>query len=181
MAKRPSNNGASANGRGESDARPKKRCSRTTKAGKRCRAWALHGIETCLAHADEKTRDNASFGGSYGGRPRKPRFTEILSEQVRAEISDFLAPYREGLTATRHLVVGNGPTAHLEEVPDIPTRMAAMDKLFDRTDGRPTQHTEISGEIEHTSQSEFDREVAALEAQFNGNPKNGKAPASAGR
>jgi hypothetical protein len=56
-----------------------------------------------------------------------------------------MEPLYEARKATRHVVVGNGPTAHVEEVPDIPTRLAAAKEVMDRTHGKSKQVNEITG------------------------------------
>jgi hypothetical protein len=58
---------------------------------------------------------------------------------MEAHIDETLAPLKEALSAEKSVVVGNGPQAHVEKVPDIPTRMAAARELLDRGYGRPKQ------------------------------------------
>jgi hypothetical protein len=85
------------------------------------------------------------FVGENGGRPRKPRTSEIyaqVAEEMREEIREVL---KRGLMATRHVVVGNGPEAHVEEIPDIPMQVKTAAELADRTDGKPRQSVEMSG------------------------------------
>lgn len=127
---------------------PKKRaCKSKTKAGKACSRPPVTGTEFCIAHSPKELRDKKGFGGAQpgSGQPRKPRLVETLREKVEAEIEDWIRPFYEGQTATRHVVVGNGPSAHVEEVVDIPTRMAASREIFDRIEGKPRQTTELTG------------------------------------
>lgn len=121
-------------------------CKATTKAGKPCKAPPLDSGDFCIAH-DRNSKKDLGFGGSQpgSGRPPKPRIVDVLRERVENEIDEWLEPFYEGRTATRHVVVGNGPTAHVEEVPDIPTRMAASREVLDRTHGKSKQVNEITG------------------------------------
>lgn len=123
-----------------------RQCNATTKAGKACKAAPLKDQDVCLAHADAETRKSTGFVGENGGRPRKPRTSEIyaqVAEEMREEIREVL---KRGLKATRHVVVGNGPDAHVEEIPDIPMQVKTAAELADRTDGKPRQAVEITGD-----------------------------------
>lgn len=126
----------------------KRRCKGTTRAGKACSAYPLTDSDFCLAHSDEERRASVGFtgeAGKLGGRPRKPRVVDVLREKVEDEIEEWLEPLYEARKATKHVVVGNGPTAHVEEVPDIPTRLAATREVIDRTHGKARQSVELSG------------------------------------
>lgn len=101
----------------------------------------------CMAHQPDNVKDSRGFGGSQegSGRPRKPRLSELyaeVAEEMREKIREVLV---EGLNADRGVVVGNGPTAHVEQVPDIPTRLKTAAEIADRTDGKPRQAIEHSG------------------------------------
>lgn len=125
------------------DAKP--RCKATTKAGGDCKAAPLTDSEFCLAHSDAETRRSMGFVGENGGRPRKPRLSELyaeVAEEMRDEIREVL---KRGLKAQRAVVVGNGPSAHVEEVEDIPTQLKTAAEIADRTDGKPRQSVEMSG------------------------------------
>lgn len=142
----------------------KPRCKATTKKGKSCRAPVLsaetkidgHAVsgEHCRAHDPVLPAElrlgspaQAAVAGAKGGAAGKhPRFTEMLREAVAAEVEDFFAPYREALQATQAVVVGNGPSATVELVPDFRTRLMAMDKLLDRLEGKPRQAMELTGD-----------------------------------
>jgi hypothetical protein len=154
----------------------KRRCTKKTKAGKSCRAWPLAGTNRCISHSDRKTQESTGFGVN-GGRPRKPRVVEVLREQVEAEIQDWLRPLYEAREATTAVVVGTGPKAHLEVVPDYRVRLQAAREVLDRIYGRPTTHAEVKGEFEHTTQTDFDRQVAELVKRVEANANGAKAPA----
>jgi hypothetical protein len=126
-------------------------CRGTTKAGKGCKAHPLHGTDFCMAHADEETRASVGFGGpengAKGGKAKRvPRLTEILRERVEAEADTLLGNLLElALRGERAVVVGNGPTAHVEIVDDPELRLKATREVYDRLEGRPRQVAEITG------------------------------------
>lgn len=133
-----------------------RRCAGTNKAGQPCAAPPLRPgtvIDgTTVAGAHCRTHDpdlpaSARIQGPQpgGGRPRKPRAVDILREHAEAHAADVLRVVTEGMAAERSVVVGSGDCAHIETVPDHPTRLAAVRELLDRAYGRPTQATEISG------------------------------------
>lgn len=151
------------------DAKP--RCKATTKDNAPCKAAPLTDSDFCLSHSGQEMRESLGFGGPQegSGRPRKPRVSEIyaeVAEEMREEIREVL---KRGLTATRSVVVGNGPTAHVEEVEDIPTQLKTASDLADRTDGKPRQAVEITGDeggpVKFEGVTDADawhREVAAI-------------------
>jgi hypothetical protein len=99
-----------------------------------------------MAHADEATRKSANFQqGPRPGRPRKPRAVDVLRERIEADIDRWLRPLEDGLTADRGLVVGDGPDARIESVPDHGARIKAHREAFDRAFGKPTQPTRDDG------------------------------------
>lgn len=112
-----------------------------------------------MAHADEETRASARFGGPQegGGRPRKPRAVDVLRERIEADIDRWLKPLEDGLTADRGVVVGDGPTAHVEFFEDHRTRIKAHREAFDRAFGKPTQPTR-----EEKTGDALDREIERL-------------------
>lgn len=151
------------------DAKP--RCKATTRKGGNCKAAPLKGQDVCLAHADAKTRARTGFVPDNGKGGRKPRPTEIeMYEKVwlanRPKIEQALT---EGITATRHVVVGNGPSARVEEVPDIPTRLKAVEIFTDRLVGKPSQAVELTGDeggpvefVGLPASADWHKEVAAI-------------------
>jgi len=157
----------------------KRRCTRKTKAGKRCRAWVLHGEDTCLAHADEATRAKASFGGSENGAKgghakRVPKLSEVLRAEVEQRAVEIIAKLFAGLDANRAVVVGTGPKARLELVPDQDLALKTVREIFDRAEGRPLQRTQ--GRIEVVDQ--MDREIERLLDEMSANGDRPRAPAA---
>jgi hypothetical protein len=131
----------------------KRKCQGTTTVGEPCGAVPLKpgtvidGVtvsgQWCRQHDEDLPSsaklDRVRSPGQMGGRPRKPRAVDVLKEWMEANIDETLAPLKEGLSAMKSVVVGQGPTAHVETVPDVPTRMAAARELLDRGYGRPKQ------------------------------------------
>jgi len=134
----------------------KRRCKGKTKKGKPCGAnplkpgTVIQGVTVsgrwCRQH-DEDLPDSARIGGATegAGRPRKPRFSEVLAERMAERADEIFAPLIDGLKAERAVVVGTGPKARVEIVPDIPTRIAAAREILDRVEGKARQRSEISG------------------------------------
>lgn len=127
----------------------KRACSATTKAGTPCQSPPLAGTELCMAHSPAKVRESRGFVADNGkaGRPRSPRAVDVLRERIEQDIDAVIAPLWEALAAEKSVVVGNGPSAHVESVPDLPTRIAAARELLDRGYGKPKQATELSGAV----------------------------------
>lgn len=128
----------------------KRHCSRKTKKGKACRSWALHGLDVCLSHADEETRRKVGFGGpenaAAGGKAKRvPRLTEVLSQRVEERADEIMDKLFLMLDAQRAVVVGTGPKARVEVVPDQDLALKAIREIYDRFEGRPKQATELSG------------------------------------
>lgn len=140
----------------------KRSCTATTKAGKPCKAPPQSDRKVCLAH-DEERRASASFGGPEagrkGGRPRHPKAIDVLRRRIEEDIDRWLKPLEEGLTAERGVVVGDGPTAHVEFFADYPTRMRAVQLAFDRAFGKPAQALDVK---HSTEESEIDAEIRRL-------------------
>lgn len=140
----------------------RRRCTAKTVAGKRCKAWPLHGTKRCAAHPLDP--DSARFGspeqaaaaGKQGGRPRLPRPHEVLREKLEGEIEKWLKPYEDGLQAMRGIVVDGG----LEYVPDHKARMQAVREPLDRVYGKPKQQLEIGG-----SETPISAEIVAVDAR----------------
>jgi hypothetical protein len=124
----------------------KRRCKGKTKAGKRCKAWALHDGDRCLAHSDEKTQDSVGFGGSQpdAGRPAKPRVVDVLRERVEAEVEKIVAPYFEALEHAVLHATYEGEVV-VSEHADLGARINAAEKLLDRVYGKPRQTIEHAG------------------------------------
>jgi hypothetical protein len=153
-----------------------RRCKGNTKAGKRCKARPLRGRNHCSAHDPDTPRSNrfgspeqAATAGAAGGRPKKPRATEILRDRVENDVDRWVQPFEEALAAEAPVVVGTGKHATLEMVTDHGTRMRAAIAVLDRVYGRPKQATEISGpdgnpiEITWDLGALSDEELAALQ------------------
>jgi hypothetical protein len=127
-------------------------CKAMTKAGKPCKAPSLKEKEFCSAH-DPDTPPSARFGshaqareaGLLGGRPRKPRVSEVLRERFEEEADEYYAVLREAREAMEPYTVGWGEDAHIEMVPDHKVRLKAVEVAFDRSYGRPKQATELTG------------------------------------
>lgn len=126
----------------------KRRCTGTRKDGKPCGANPLKDRDTCLAHSDAKTRESVGFVANNGlqGRPRRPRVIDRLIQRIDENIDEIIGVYFDGLRAERAVVVGNGPQAYLDLVPDYTERRHSADALLDRGHGKPRQLTEITGE-----------------------------------
>jgi len=122
-------------------------CKATTKAGKPCKAAPLTDTDFCLAHSDAETRESAGFvaDNGFGGRKRLPKEVELYEKVWLANQPKLTEALERGITATRHVVVGNGPTARVEEVPDIPTQIKSVEIITDRLAGKPRQAMELSG------------------------------------
>lgn len=136
-----------------------------TKTGDRCRApkALLTTVEGdvkryvyCIGHLTkavgrEKMADlfGFKFGSETGspGRPRRPSAVELLRHKIEEEygIDGILEPLFNGLTAKKALVVGNGPSAYVDLVPDSELNMRATDRILDRVYGRPRQAMELTG------------------------------------
>lgn len=137
-----------------------KRCTSTTKHGNPCKAGPLHGTGKCISHTSKEVQRRAGFGGPQpgSGRPAKPKAIDMLRERIEAEIDRWLRPFEEGLLADRGVVVGNGPKAYVDYVPDYPTRLRAAAEALDRVYGRPAQ----SHNVAVTERSEMDAEIEGL-------------------
>lgn len=115
--------------------------------------------------------ENGAKGGAAG---RVPKLRELLRAEVEARAEEVIAKLFAGLHARRAVVVGTGPKAHIEIVEDEELILKTVREIFDRAEGRPTQRQEVTGDITHTTQSEFDREVAELDRKMRAR-MNGKA------
>lgn len=144
--------------------RPK--CRATTKKGKPCRAYALAGRETCLAHADAETRESVGFvaDNGKGGRKPLPKPTDVARRLVEQHVEVTLAPhfatlgYRverdeagelsivadESLGARIYGESKDGDIRMTDHA-DLGAQITAAEKLLDRIYGRPKQATEVTG------------------------------------
>lgn len=125
-------------------------CRATTKAGKPCRSYALAGGQFCLSHSDKETRAKLCFGGPENGAKggeakRVPRLTEVLTKRVEERADEIMDKLFSMLDAQRAVVVGTGPKARVETVPDDDLALKAIREIYDRFEGRPKQATEITG------------------------------------
>lgn len=171
-------------------------CKATTKKNAPCRAAPLSDSDFCLAHADPETRSKTGFipNNGKGGRPKNPRVVDVLREALEQDADLILGVYRDAMEATRAVVVGNGPSACTEIVPDYATRVKAADAYQDRVIGKPKQTQELTGAggdplplgVLVPSDRDFQREVAevlrdaeavspvpAMNGHSNGNGSNG--------
>lgn len=128
---------------------PKRRkCSGTNKQGEPCDASPLRDRDTCIAHSDAQTRASVGFvpeAGKLGGRPRRPREIELIQEVADEFKEQMRQVLIDGLQAERGIVVGNGGTAYVEQMPDHPHRLSTYREIMDRLHGKPRQTTELSG------------------------------------
>lgn len=131
----------------------KRQCHGTTKAGRPCKVAPLTGSDYCRAH-DPELPAESRFGSPEQARAaatgvvrKAPRVIELLAAKAEAEeeAERLWRVISEALDADRGVVVGNGPTAHVDFVADHPTRLAAFREFIDRVDGKPRQKTEVSG------------------------------------
>lgn len=141
-----------------------RKCEATTKAGKPCKGPPLRGRTVCLAHADEETRGSVRFSGPQegSGRPRHPRAVDVIRERIERDLDKWLKPLEDSLEAGRAVVVGTGPKARLEMVPDYVVRLRAVADALDRAYGRPAQ----SHEVEHTPGLDVDAGIETLLAEM---------------
>ncbi len=148
------------------DQAKKRRCTATTKTGKRCKAWALHGHLVCMSHADKAVQAKAGFGGSEnaakgGAAKRVPKLSELLRQRVEEQADEILDRLFGMLDAQRAVVVGTGPKARIEVVDDPELILRAIREIFDRAEGRPKSVSEFSGKVEHKHSDQLDRAIEA--------------------
>lgn len=133
-------------------------CKGTNKAGAPCGSRPLRGKDFCFAH-DEESKASGRFGGpehgKLGGRPRRPREIELIQQVAEEKKAQLRAVYVDGLEADRAVVVGNGPSAHVEHVADHPHRLRTAESILDRLHGKPA--TTIDANVQqHTLQVNLD-------------------------
>lgn len=151
----------------------KRSCKGKTKAGKACKAPPVKGHDHCMGHLDRETKEKLGFGGSQpgSGRPRKPRMIDLMREWIE-DHPEVFGVVQDALKAERAIVVGNGPTAHTEMVPDWPTRIVAFREIVDRAYGRPHQSSEVTVITEDT----IEQAIKELEAQLARNDQDRGKP-----
>lgn len=158
-----------------------RRCTAKTKAGKPCRSTSVRDNGLCFAHQPEEVRESHGFGGPQpgAGRPRSPRVVDVLRERIEADIDRWLQPLEDALTADRGVVVGDGPHARVEFVPDHGKRLKAQEQAFDRAFGRPTQP--VMRDESQTVDEQIRRYLAEMDrrdpARGDVTHANGSAPA----
>lgn len=149
------------------------KCAGTNRKGNPCGVPALKGDDYCRAHSPNipdsfrfGTPEQAAIAGS-APKPHKLGAREALNEAfleaAREHRDAIIAAYIDGLHAEKTVVVGNGPTAHTESVPDPPTRVVSAEKLTDRVVGKPRQSVEHSGPDGGPIQTDLD--LSGLSAQ----------------
>jgi hypothetical protein len=124
-------------------------CKATTKAGNACKSTSVQDNGFCFSHQPAEVRESKGFSaeaGHLGGRPRRPRLSELYAEVAEEKREEIRAVLDRGLQAKRSVVVGNGPTAHVQEVEDIPTQLKTVAEITDRTDGKARQSVELTGD-----------------------------------
>ena len=122
-------------------------CKGTTRKGTPCKATPLRDEDFCLAHSPRKAEIAPDFQGRQpgAGRPKRPREIDLIEQVAEEKREELRAVYSEGLVADRAVVVGQGPTAHVEHVPDHPHRHRVAESMIDRLHGKARQVQEIGG------------------------------------
>jgi hypothetical protein len=134
-----------------------RRCEGTTNAGKPCGAnplkpgTVIDGItvsgDYCRKHdllLPASARLQGLQPGGEKGRPPKRRVVDVILDRIEEKVDELFDILWEAAHAERAVVVGNGPTAFVEMVPDHPTRKAAVAEMLDRGYGRPKQSSEVT-------------------------------------
>ncbi len=134
----------------------------------------------CIQH-DKDLPDSARIGGPQpgSGRPRKPRVVDVILASITERAGEIDAGLWEATKAERAVVVGNGPTAHMEMVPDWPTRIAAYRELMDRGHGKPKQSSEVTLVTKDAIEAAIEQMEAELAANDPTGPKRSTGAARA--
>ncbi len=149
----------------------RKRCGELSgnlnQKGEPCGAYVRKGRTTCISHASKAEQAEAGFGGAENGRKggearRVPKLTELLRQRVEEQADEILNKLFEMMDAQRAVVVGTGPKAHVEFVPDMELALRAIREIYDRAEGRPKSVSEFKGEVTHRNAEKIDREVERL-------------------
>lgn len=91
-----------------------------------------------------------------------PPAVDVIRERIERDLDKWLKPLEDSLEAGRAVVVGTGPKARLEMVPDYAVRLRAVADALDRAYGRPAQ----SHEVEHTPGLDVDAGIETLLAEM---------------
>jgi hypothetical protein len=155
----------------------KRACKGTTKTGNACKAKPLKDSDYCLAHSDAQTRESTGFiaANGKGGRKPRPREVDVIRERIEEKVGAISDGLWEATKAEKAVVVGNGPTAYVEYVPDWPTRITAYRELLDRGYGRPTQISEVTVVTEDQLVAEIER----MESELASNDPDSSGPRDA--
>lgn len=135
---------------------PKPLCGAPTAAGPPCTGkksivkvkGKRYQLKTCVMHAPEaiKKELGVTSGAKFGsGRKKQLSPHAVLRQRIEADIDKYLKPLEDALTAMKAVVVGNGRSAHIQEVDDLALRIKAVNDILDRVYGRPKQITEVTG------------------------------------
>jgi hypothetical protein len=146
-------------------------CQANTKAGEPCPTPALADLDLCPGHAPGEAKERLGFGGSHGGgRPRKVRTDEVYRERLEAERDEWWEVLAQAREAMRAVVVGTGPKARVEQVPDHATRLAAFREIHNRVYGRPKQAVDVTEVTENLAANmtaeELDAELAKMDEGY---------------
>jgi hypothetical protein len=109
----------------------------------------MRNSDYCCAH-NAALDDSRRFGtiaqandaAKTAGRPRRPREIELIEQVAEEKREELRAVYADGLVAGRAVVVGTGPKARLEIVPDHPHRLNTAKEIMDRLHGKPAANGE---------------------------------------
>jgi hypothetical protein len=140
----------------------KRECKGEKKTGGPCGAAPLKpgteidGIKAtgdyCRTHDPDLPADTR-FGSPQQAREaatgvvrRFPRMRDVMERKLEEEADRIVDAQLEALNAERPIVVGDGPNATLELVPDYLTRLRAGDTLMSRALGKPAQEQVIHAE-----------------------------------
>jgi hypothetical protein len=110
-----------------------RRCMSTTKTGELCRGFALKNSDHCYVHASSEELE--AIGIDKKAQKKKSRVMHALDALVAEELSAIEGVYVDALTAIDPI----------SGRPDHSVRMRAAEALLDRTQGKPTSRTEVSG------------------------------------
>lgn len=143
-------------------------CKATNRAGGPCGCAPLTDKDHCSAHDRTRTDDDRFGSPSWSARagasekPRVPKLIEAMARLIEEEAEEWLAVLTAARDADRGVVVGNGPTAELVEIPDHDVRLKALTTLLDRVVGRPKQAVEHTGTEGEPIRLEADAETREL-------------------
>ncbi len=140
-----------------------------TKSGKPCGAHPLRpgtvieGVKVsgdyCRGHdptLPSRTQLRAEDRAKGGKAKRIPKLSELLRKRVEAQADEILDKLFAMLDAERAVVVGNGPKARVEFVPDMELVLRVIREIFDRAEGRPKSVSEFTGKVDYRSPKQSD-------------------------